>query len=49
LAELDHVGNEGAGGRNWLYQVNGKHADRSFAVYVLQPGDHVLWRFTASR
>jgi hypothetical protein len=39
------VKNEGAGGRNWTYRVNDKHADRSFAVYELQPGDHVLWTF----
>jgi hypothetical protein len=45
LTELAQLGNEGAGGRNWTYQVNGKRADRSFAVYQLQPGDRVLWRF----
>jgi hypothetical protein len=45
LTELADVPNEGAGGRNWIYQVNGKHADRSFAVYELQAGDEVLWRY----
>jgi hypothetical protein len=45
LTSLNGVKNEGAGGRNWTYRVNDKHADRSFAVYELQPGDHVLWTF----
>jgi hypothetical protein len=45
LTTLDGVANEGPAGRNWTYQVNGKRADRSFAVYELQPGDQVLWRF----
>ena len=43
LTKIDGVANEGAGGRNWMYSVNGQRADRSFAVYELQPGDHVLW------
>ena len=46
LTEINGVKNEGAGGRNWMYSVNGERADRSFAVYELQPGDHVLWSFT---
>jgi hypothetical protein len=45
LTSLGGVANEGAGGRNWTYRVNDKHADRSFAVYELQPGDQVLWTF----
>jgi hypothetical protein len=45
LTSLNGVMNEGAGGRNWTYTVNGKYADRSFAVYELQPNDHVLWTF----
>jgi len=46
LVEIDGVRNEGSGGRNWLYSVNGKQADRSFAIYELQPNDHVLWSFS---
>jgi hypothetical protein len=49
LTEMSGAANEGAAGRNWTYQVNGKHADRSFAVYVLQPGDQVLWKFDTGR
>jgi hypothetical protein len=49
LTSLNGVMNEGAGGRNWTYTVNGKYADRSFAVYQLQPNDHVLWTFAAQQ
>jgi len=45
LTELNGIANEGAGGRNWVYSVNGTRADRSFAVYELRPNDHVLWTF----
>jgi hypothetical protein len=45
LESLDGVANEGAAGRNWTYSVNGKPGDRSFAIYEMQPGDHVLWKF----
>jgi hypothetical protein len=45
LTSLAGMPNEGANGRNWTYRVNGKHADRSFAVYELGPGDQVLWTF----
>jgi hypothetical protein len=45
LASLDGVANEGADGRNWMYSVNGRPGDRSFAIYELEPGDQVLWSF----
>jgi hypothetical protein len=45
LESIDGVANEGAGGRNWVYSVNGKVGDRSFAVYELEPGSEVLWTF----
>jgi Domain of unknown function (DUF4430) len=45
LVSIDGVENEGSGGRNWLYSVNGKRGDRSFAIYDLQPSDDVLWSF----
>jgi hypothetical protein len=47
LTSLGGLANEGGRGRNWTYRVNGKYADRSFAVYELQPGDQVLWTFGA--
>ena len=45
LTQLGGVANEIPNGRNWVYSVNGKPADRSFAVYELQANDHVLWTF----
>jgi hypothetical protein len=45
LVGIAGVHNEGAGGRNWMYSVNGKRGDRSFAIYQLQPNDDVLWSF----
>jgi hypothetical protein len=49
LAQINGVANEGAGGRNWMYSVNGRRGDRSFAVYPLRPGDHVLWSFAGEQ
>jgi hypothetical protein len=48
LTAIDGASNEGAGGRNWTYSLNGRRADRSFAVYLLAPGDQVLWNFAPS-
>ncbi|HVT27344.1 MAG TPA: DUF4430 domain-containing protein [Lacipirellulaceae bacterium] len=45
LTSIDGVTNEGTDGRNWTYAVNGQVADRSFAIYQMQPGDRVLWTF----
>jgi hypothetical protein len=45
LLQIDDLANERAAGRNWIYRVNGKLADRSFGIYRLQAGDAVLWRF----
>jgi len=44
LTQIDDLKNEGRG-RNWLYQVNGKLADRSFAIYSVKSGDAILWKF----
>lgn len=44
LLKIDDLKNEGVG-RNWLYQVNDKLGDRSFAIYSLAAGDVVLWKF----
>ena len=46
VTQINGVTNEGAGGRNWIYSVNGKAADRSLGIYELRPNDHVLWTFT---
>jgi hypothetical protein len=43
---IDDLNNQAGGdGKNWLYRVNGKLADKSAGVYVLAPGDVILWRF----
>jgi hypothetical protein len=44
LFEIDGLKNE-RGGRGWLFRVNGKRADRSFAIAPLKVGDSVLWEF----
>ncbi len=49
LTSINGVGNEGASGRNWLYSVNGKSADRSYAAYIVEPGDRILWTFVTSQ
>ena len=46
LRSLDGLTNQGAEGRNWLYQVDGKHAHASFCLEKLEPGRHILWKFT---
>ena len=45
LDSINGVANELGGGRNWLYHVNDKFADRSMGIYELEPGDRVLWTF----
>jgi Domain of unknown function (DUF4430) len=45
LSRINDSRSEGAGGRNWTYSVNDVRADRSLAVYELQPGDRVLWEY----
>jgi hypothetical protein len=44
VTAIDDLKNEGRG-NNWLYEVNGKLADRNAGVFELKPGDAVLWRF----
>jgi Domain of unknown function (DUF4430) len=46
LTRIDDVANEGGGKKNWQLWVNTSYADKSFAVYELQPSDVVFWRFT---
>lgn len=49
LTRIGDVANEGAGGRNWIYSVNGERGDRSYFIYPLQAGDRVLWEFTGQQ
>lgn len=47
LTSIEGQKNEGSGerARNWIYRVNGRLADKSYAAYRLRPGDAVLWTF----
>ena len=45
LTGIDDLKNQGGGGRNWIYRVGGKLADRSFAIYKLKASETVLWDF----
>jgi hypothetical protein len=44
LVQIDDLENQGRD-RNWLYRINGKLADRSFAVQTVQPKDRITWEF----
>lgn len=44
LTQIDELTNEGQK-NNWIYRVNGKLGDRSFAIYQLKAADAILWRF----
>jgi hypothetical protein len=44
LSQIDDLANNPRG-RSWVYRVNGKLADRSFGVYMVQTGDIVTWSF----
>lgn len=45
LVSIADQENEGASGRNWQYEINGKHAQRGIGTQTLEPGDQVLWKF----
>lgn len=45
IEKIDDLENRGAKGPNWVFRVNGKLGDRSYAVTSLKPGDTVLWKF----
>lgn len=44
LLKIDDLKNEGRH-LNWIYYVNGKPGETSFAIHSLQAGDIVLWKF----
>lgn len=44
LTRIDELTNEGRG-RNWVYRVNDKLGERSFAAETLKAGDVVSWTF----
>lgn len=45
LTQIDDVENQGARGDNWIYRINGKLGDRSFAIQKLESSDTILWSF----
>ncbi len=47
LLSLQGISNQGGGqeAKNWIFYVNNKQATVSSAVYSLQPGDAIIWRF----
>jgi len=45
LEKIDDLQNGGARGPNWVFRVNGKLGNRSFAITPLNPGDTILWKF----
>ncbi len=45
VTAIDGVANQGGDGRNWIYRVNGRLADKSCGVYETQPDDVIMWTF----
>ncbi|MAD80769.1 MAG: hypothetical protein CMJ50_08000 [Planctomycetaceae bacterium] len=44
LSQIDDLANNPRG-RSWIYRVNGKQADRSFGICLVQTGDIVTWSY----
>lgn len=44
LQSINGIGNQGADGLNWQFEVNGQYADRGAGDYPLKPGDRILWK-----
>ena len=49
LYRIDDLENQGGSGLNWIFKVDGKLGDRSFAITPLKPGDRILWKFDEYR
>lgn len=45
VESIDGIGNQGAGGKNWIYRVNGKMGDKSAGLFEVDPGDKVSWNY----
>ena len=45
VTQIDDLKNQGGSQKNWIYRVNGKMGDRSCAVFPIEPGDTILWKF----
>ena len=49
LTEINGQKNEGAGGRNWIYTVNGKLGNKSAGLFEIKAGDEIEWNFKRYR
>ena len=49
VTAIDDRTNEGQGGSNWRYEVNGERLPVSAGVAELKAGDAVVWRFEKSQ
>ena len=45
IKTIDDAPNEGQGGRNWRYSVNGEGGKVSAGIAELKPGDQIVWRY----
>ncbi len=45
VTEIDGLKNQGSGGLNWTYRVNGKAKPVSCGACRVQPGDTIEWTF----
>ena len=45
IKTIDDAENEGQGGRNWRYSVNGEGGRVSAGIAELKAGDQILWRY----
>jgi hypothetical protein len=46
---IDGIANQGNTHDNWQYYVNGVYANKGCAVYALNDGDKVEWKFTSNQ
>ena len=49
LTEINGQKNEGAGGRNWIYTVNGKLGNKSAGLFEIKAGDEIEWNLRRYR
>ncbi len=45
IKAIDDCENEGQGGRNWRYSVNGESGRTSAGIAEVKAGDEIVWRF----
>ncbi|MEE2641984.1 MAG: DUF4430 domain-containing protein [Planctomycetota bacterium] len=45
LTSINGIKNRGAGGDNWIFRINRKLGNKSFAISTLKANDEVTWTF----